>query len=194
LPFKSFAQVILTLLLQVMLTPGQVVACCRLPESACSEGATATTCARRKEGYHFLRTAMASLGVLPNTCNLASHIRATKPSPASNSQNVGLRPVNPSSLCRLQDPKLGWAARETSHPSCGCQVEHEPAHTLKSGFQQPINRRSTDMELLGLRLLHRHPAKLMSDEVHHLLAPATLLPTSDVRTPNEYLGVKPAGM
>ncbi len=39
------------------------------------------------------------------------------------------------------------------------------------GVQPPINRRSTDMELLGLRLLHRQPPKLMIiDEVHHLLA------------------------
>ncbi len=39
------------------------------------------------------------------------------------------------------------------------------------GVQPPINRRGTDMELLGLRLLHRQPPKLMIiDEVHHLLA------------------------
>lgn len=39
------------------------------------------------------------------------------------------------------------------------------------GVPPPINRRNTDMELLGLRLLHRQPPKLMIiDEVHHLLA------------------------
>ena len=39
------------------------------------------------------------------------------------------------------------------------------------GVQAPINRRGTDMELLGLRLLHRQPPKVMIiDEVHHLLA------------------------
>ena len=39
------------------------------------------------------------------------------------------------------------------------------------GVQPPVNRRGTDMELLGLRLLHRQPPKLMIiDEVHHLLA------------------------
>ncbi|MDB5744198.1 MAG: TniB family protein [Polaromonas sp.] len=39
------------------------------------------------------------------------------------------------------------------------------------GVQPPVNRRSTDMELLGLRLLHRQRPKLMIiDEVHHLLA------------------------
>ena len=38
-------------------------------------------------------------------------------------------------------------------------------------MQAPINRRGTDMELLGLRLLHRQPPKVMIiDEVHHLLA------------------------
>jgi hypothetical protein len=38
------------------------------------------------------------------------------------------------------------------------------------GVQPPVNRRGTDMELLGLRLLHRQPPKLMIiDEVHHLL-------------------------
>jgi len=39
------------------------------------------------------------------------------------------------------------------------------------GVQPPVNRRGTDMELLGLRLLHRQPPKIMIiDEVHHLLA------------------------
>ena len=39
------------------------------------------------------------------------------------------------------------------------------------GIQAPINRRGVDMELLGLRLLHRQPPKMMIiDEVHHLLA------------------------
>lgn len=39
------------------------------------------------------------------------------------------------------------------------------------GHQAPVSRRGTDMELLGLRLLHRQPPKLMIiDEVHHLLA------------------------
>lgn len=39
------------------------------------------------------------------------------------------------------------------------------------GVQAPVNRRGVDMELLGLRLLHRQPPKLMIiDEVHHLLA------------------------
>lgn len=39
------------------------------------------------------------------------------------------------------------------------------------GMQAPINRRGVDMELLGLRLLHRQPPKMMIiDEVHHLLA------------------------
>lgn len=39
------------------------------------------------------------------------------------------------------------------------------------GVQPPISRRNTDIELLGLRLLHRQPPKLMIiDEVHHLLA------------------------
>lgn len=34
-----------------------------------------------------------------------------------------------------------------------------------------MNRRNMDVELLGLRLLHRHPPKLMIiDEVHHLLS------------------------
>ncbi len=38
------------------------------------------------------------------------------------------------------------------------------------GIDAPINRR-TDMELLGLRLMHRNPPKiLIIDEVHHLLA------------------------
>ena len=39
------------------------------------------------------------------------------------------------------------------------------------GVQPPVNRRGTDMEFLGLRLLHREPPKLMIiDEVHHLFA------------------------
>ena len=39
------------------------------------------------------------------------------------------------------------------------------------GIQAPVNRRNMDVELLGLRLLHRHPPKLMIiDEVHHLLS------------------------
>ena len=38
------------------------------------------------------------------------------------------------------------------------------------GHQAPFSRR-TDMEILGLRLLHRYPPKLLIvDEVHHLLA------------------------
>ena len=46
------------------------------------------------------------------------------------------------------------------------------AHIIEGlGVQPPISRRGTDMELLGLRLLHRQPPKLMIiDEVHHLLA------------------------
>jgi hypothetical protein len=39
------------------------------------------------------------------------------------------------------------------------------------GHQAPYSRRGTDLEILGLRLLHRHPPRLMIvDEVHHLLA------------------------
>jgi hypothetical protein len=39
------------------------------------------------------------------------------------------------------------------------------------GHQAPYSRRGTDLEILGLRLSHRHPPKLMIvDEVHHLLA------------------------
>lgn len=43
MPFVAFAQVILTLLLQVMLTPGQVVTRCRLAEAAYSEDSAATS-------------------------------------------------------------------------------------------------------------------------------------------------------
>ena len=39
------------------------------------------------------------------------------------------------------------------------------------GHQAPYTRRGTDLEILGLRLLHRKPPRLMIvDEVHHLLA------------------------
>ena len=39
------------------------------------------------------------------------------------------------------------------------------------GHNAPYTRRGTDLEILGLRLLHRHPPRLMIvDEVHHLLA------------------------
>ncbi len=39
------------------------------------------------------------------------------------------------------------------------------------GNPVPYSKRSADVELLGLRLLHRHPPKLLIvDEVHHLLA------------------------
>ena len=39
------------------------------------------------------------------------------------------------------------------------------------GHQAPYTRRGTDLEILGLRLLHRHPPRMMIvDEVHHLLA------------------------
>jgi hypothetical protein len=39
------------------------------------------------------------------------------------------------------------------------------------GHQAPYARRGTDLEILGWRLLHRHPPRLMIvDEVHHLLA------------------------
>ena len=39
------------------------------------------------------------------------------------------------------------------------------------GHQAPYTRRGTDLEILGLRLLHRRPPRmLIVDEVHHLLA------------------------
>ena len=41
------------------------------------------------------------------------------------------------------------------------------------GFEAPFSRRGTDLEILGLRLLHRNPPKVMIvDEIHHLLAGA----------------------
>ena len=39
------------------------------------------------------------------------------------------------------------------------------------GHQAPYTRRGTDLEILSLRLLHRHPPRMMIvEEVHHLLA------------------------
>ena len=39
------------------------------------------------------------------------------------------------------------------------------------GHYSPYTRRGTDLKVLGLQLLHRHPPKIMIvDEVHHLLA------------------------
>ena len=39
------------------------------------------------------------------------------------------------------------------------------------GHQAPYTRQGADLEILGLRLLHRHPPRMMIvDEVHQLLA------------------------